>query len=130
MRLEATGAFQIKKPGAQTCHRASREEPGHTAALRGGVSPIATVRLLPESGPARDPETDLWLRRSHRSHRIWRKLVPPRYYCLRPHLWPATRMKLLRRSLGRGFEGCKAAFPFATPASLAKGNAALQPSQP
>src|SRR5213594_3644806 len=29
-------------------------------------------------------------------------------YCLRPHLWPATRMKLLRTSLGRGREGCKA----------------------
>src|SRR5438128_8232642 len=109
-----------KKPGAQTCHRASREEPGHTAALRGGVSPIATVRLLPESGPARDPETDLWLRRSHRSHRIWRKLVPPRHYCLRPHLWPATLMKLLLRSLGRGFEGCKAVFPFARLAGAAR----------
>src|SRR6266513_1303174 len=54
------------------------------------------------------PRRTLRLRRSHRSHRIWRKLVPPRYYCLRPHLWPATRMKLLRTSLGRGLEGCKA----------------------
>src|SRR5256886_1653315 len=109
-----------RKARCATCHRASREEPGHTAALRGGVSPIATVRLLPESGPARDPETALWLRRSHRSHRIWRKLVPPRYYCLRPHLWPATRMKLLRTSLGRGFEGCKAVFPFARLAGAAR----------
>src|SRR5438132_11740561 len=37
MRLETTGAFQIKKPGAQTCHRASREEPwSHGSASRRG----------------------------------------------------------------------------------------------
>src|SRR5882762_794874 len=42
------------------------------------------------------------------------------YYCLRPHLWPATRMKLLRTSLGRGFEGCKATLAFATLAGAAR----------
>src|SRR5438034_11369462 len=36
MRLEATGAFQIKKPGAQTCHRASPRAWSHGSASRRG----------------------------------------------------------------------------------------------
>src|SRR2546430_8134088 len=55
---EAATGFSNRKAGCATCHRASPPDPGHTAALRDGVSSAATVRLLPESGPAQGPETD------------------------------------------------------------------------
>src|SRR2546428_4832249 len=60
----ATEPSHKRRPGAPRASPSLCARPGHTAALRGGVSPVATVRLLSVGGPATDPEADRQLRRA------------------------------------------------------------------